>query len=77
MGSGMRLGSRIYTNSFASKNNEMALPLMPKLYFGFPSKGQYSYNAYHQLADLGAGSTSDSRVARWNRQAGVVVSFKM
>ena len=76
MGSGMRLGSRIYTNSFASKNNEMALPLVPKLYFGFPSKGQYSYNVYHQLADLGAGSSSDSRVARWNRKVGVIVSYK-
>ena len=32
MGSG-RFNSRIFTNSFSGKNKEMAMPLVPKLYF--------------------------------------------
>ena len=55
MGSGARLSSRIYTNSFAGKEREMAFPFVPNNYFGFQNKTQYSYNVYHQLANNGAG----------------------
>ena len=68
MGSG-RFNSRIFTNSFSGKNNEMAMPLVPKLYFGFQTKSQYSYNVYRQLSNNGAGF--GSRGARWERINGV------
>lgn len=74
MGSGVRLGSRIYTNSFAGKEREMAFPLRPNNYFGFQNKTQYSYNVYHQLADLGAGF--GARGARWARVHNLSVEFK-
>ncbi len=70
---GIRLGSRIYTNSFAGKEKEMAAPFFPHNYFGFQNKRQYSYNVYHQLADNGAGF--GSRGARWARTNNVSVSF--
>ena len=73
MGSGYRLGSRIYTNSFAGKEREMALPFKPNNYFGFQNKNQYSYNVYHQLADNGAGT--GARGARWARINGIKYSF--
>lgn len=62
---GFRLGSRIYTNSFATLNNRMAFPFRPNTYFGFQNKNQYAYNVYHQLADNGAGFGSQG--ARWAR----------
>ena len=65
MGSGIRLNSRIFTNSFAGKDREMAFPLVPKTYFGFQTKAQYSYNVYHQLANNGA--SFGARGARWAR----------
>ena len=71
MGSGFN--SRIFTNSFAGKEREMALPLVPKLYFGFQTKSQYSYNVYHQLANNGAGF--GARGARWARENKVNISF--
>ena len=72
MGSGFN--SRIFTNSFAGKEREMALPLVPKLYFGFRTKSQYSYNVYRQLSNNGAGF--GARGARWERIHGLQpVSF--
>lgn len=73
MGAGLRLGSRMYTNSFAGKDREMAFPFRPKNYFGFQNKTQYSYNVYHQLADNGAGF--GSRGARWARVNSVPVLY--
>lgn len=73
MGSGLRLNSRIYTNSFAGKEREMAFPLRPNNYFGFQAKPQYSYNVYHQLANNGA--SAGARGARWARVNNVPISF--
>ena len=73
MGSGFRLGSRIYTNSFAGKEREMAFPLKPNNYFGFQNKIQYSYNVYHQLANNGAGF--GARGERWARANKVQIGF--
>ncbi len=73
MGSGTRFSSRIFTNSFAGKDREMALPLRPNNYFGFQNQTQYSYNVYHQLANNGAGF--GSRQARWARVNNVPISF--
>jgi hypothetical protein len=73
MGSGFRLASRIYTNSFAGKNREMAFPFIPNNYFGFQNRNQYAYNVYHQLADNGAGF--GARGARWARANNVPVQF--
>ena len=73
MGSGIRLGSRIYTNSFAGKEKEMASPLRPNNYFGFQNKTQYSYNLYHQLADNGA--SFGARGARWARVNNISIPF--
>jgi hypothetical protein len=73
MGSGMRLNSRIFTNSFAGKEREMAFPLVPKSYFGFQTKAQYSYNVYHQLADNSA--SFGARGARWARVNNVQIAF--
>ena len=68
-----RINSRIFTNSFASKENEMSFPLIPRNYFGFQNKKQYSYNVYHQLAYNGAGF--GSRGARWARVYGISIAF--
>jgi hypothetical protein len=73
MGSSLRLNSRIYTNSFSGKDKEMALPLVPKKYFGFQTKSQYSYNTYHALANNSPGF--GSRSARWERSNGVSIAF--
>ena len=73
MGSSLRLSSRIYTNSFAGKEREMAFPLMPNNYFGFQSRSQYSYNTYYQLADNTAGA--GARGARWARINGIPIHF--
>jgi hypothetical protein len=72
MGSG-RFNSRIFTNSFAGKEREMAYPLVPKLYFGFQTKQQYAYNVYHQLANNGAGF--GSRGSKWAFANKVPISF--
>jgi hypothetical protein len=72
MGS-LRLNSRIFTNSFAGKEREMAFPFVPKNYFGWKTKAQYSYNIYHQLADNSAGF--GARGARWARVNGVSFAF--
>lgn len=74
MGSGYRLGSRIYTNSFASLNQASALHRGPQSYFGFENKTQYSYNVYHQLADNSAGF--GARGARWARTNKVPIAFR-
>jgi hypothetical protein len=68
-----RFNSRIRTNSFAYKEQQMTMALQPKAYFGFPSKTMYAYNLYHQLADNGAGF--GARGARWDRVNGIVTSF--
>jgi len=73
MGAGFRLASRIYTNSFAGKEREMAFPLVPNNYFGFQNRNQYSYNVYHQLANNGAGF--GARGARWARVNNVQINF--
>ena len=71
---GSGLNSRIFTNSFAGKEREMAFPFRPKNYFGFQNKTQYSYNVYHQLANNGTGF--GSRGARWARVNSLPISFK-
>jgi hypothetical protein len=73
MGTGLRLASRIFTNSFAGKEKEMASPLIPNNYFGFQNQIQYSYNVYHQLANNGA--SFGARGARWSRVNNVPISF--
>jgi hypothetical protein len=73
MGTGPRIASKIFTNSFAGKEKEMASPLKPHNYFGFQNKTQYSYNVYHQLANNGAGF--GARGARWARINKVDISF--
>jgi hypothetical protein len=73
MGTGPRLSSRIFTNSFAGKEKEMASPLKPNNYFGFQNKTQYSYNVYHQLANNGA--RFGSLGARWARINHVIIPF--
>lgn len=74
MGTSARISSRIFTNSFARKEQEMARPLVPHNYFGFQTKAQYSYNVYHQLANNGA--SFGSRGAKWARQHNIPVSFQ-
>jgi hypothetical protein len=73
MGSGPRIASKIFTNSFAGKEREMAFPLKPNNYFGFQNKTQYSYNVYHQLANNGA--SFGARGARWARVNKVNIHF--
>ena len=68
------INSRIYTNSFAGKNREMAIDLYPKNYFGFQTKAQYSYNVYHSLADNSPGF--GSRGARWARVNSIPIVFR-
>jgi hypothetical protein len=71
MGTGGRINSRIYTNSFAGKNNEAYLPFhflaAGNSFFGL-SKPQYSRQTYYQLADNGAGA--GARGDRWLRANG-------
>ena len=42
----LRLNSRIFTNSFAGKEREMAFPFKPNNYFGFQNKPQYSESTF-------------------------------
>lgn len=66
-----RINSRIYTNSFAGKNNEAYSPFHLRSiggsFFGL-SKPQYSRQTYYQLADNGAGA--GARGDRWLRANG-------
>jgi hypothetical protein len=66
-----RINSRIYTNSFAGKNNEAYLPFNLRSsggsFFGL-SRPQYSHQTYYQLADNGAGA--GARGDRWLRSQG-------
>ena len=71
MGSGSGrtgLNSRVYTNSFAWKNNSAYKPFyqagMGDSFYGL-SKPQYAWQTYHQLAYHGAGA--GGRGARWAR----------
>lgn len=62
------LNSRVYTNSFAWKNNSAYKPFYQQQkgdsFYGL-SKAQYASQTYHQLAYHGAGA--GSRGARWGR----------
>ena len=66
-----RINSRIYTNSFAGKNNEAYAPFYllsaGKSFYGL-SRPQYSRQTYYQLADNGAGA--GARGDRWLRAYG-------
>ena len=61
-----RLNSRVYTNSFAGKNNEAYMPFYFQAAgnsFYNLSRPQYSHQTYYQLADNGAGA--GARGDRW------------
>jgi hypothetical protein len=66
-----RLNSRVYTNSFAGKNNEAYKPFylrdVGNSFYGL-SKPQYSHSTYYQLANNGAGA--GARGDRWLRSQG-------
>jgi len=66
-----RLNSRVYTNSFAGKNNEAYKPFylrdVGNSFYGL-SKPQYSHATYYQLANNGAGA--GARGDRWLRSHG-------
>jgi hypothetical protein len=66
-----RLNSRVYTNSFAGKNNEAYKPFylrdLGNSFYGL-SKPQYSHSTYYQLANNGAGA--GARGDRWLRSQG-------
>lgn len=63
----LRLGSRIYTNSFAQQDNNAYSPRGNGDSFYGLSKPQYASNTYYGLANLGAGGASNGRIARFNR----------
>lgn len=66
-----RLNSRIFTNSFAGKNNEMYAPSyfqQQGTSFYNLSRPQYSHQVYYQLANNGAGA--GARGDRWLRANG-------
>lgn len=66
-----RLNSRIFTNSFAGKNNAAYAPFYFKeqgdSFYGL-SKSQYAHQTYYQLANNGAGA--GARGDRWLRANG-------
>jgi hypothetical protein len=66
-----RLNSRVYTNSFAGKNNAAYAPFYfleaGNSFYGL-SRSQYSHQTYYQLADNGAGA--GARGDRWLRSQG-------
>lgn len=64
---GFRLGSSIYTNSFAQQDNNAYSPRQFGESFYGLSKPQYASNTYYSLANNGAGGASDGRAARYNR----------
>ena len=72
-----RLNSRIYTNSFAGKNNAAYAPFYfqqaGSSFYGL-TKSQYSHQTYYQLANNGAGA--GARGDRWLRAQGYqAISF--
>ena len=66
-----RINSRIFTNSFAGKNNAAYAPFYFKeqgnSFYGL-SRPQYSRQTYYQLANNGAGA--GARGDRWLRANG-------
>ena len=66
-----RLNSRIFTNSFAGKNNAAYSPFYFKeqgnSFYGL-SKAQYSHQTYYQLANNGA--SAGGRGDKWLRANG-------
>ena len=71
MGSG-RINSRVYTNSFAGRNNQAYLPYYLQQAgnsFNNLSRPQYSHQSYYQLAYNGAGT--GGREGRWFRSNGL------
>jgi hypothetical protein len=75
MGTGSGLAgfnSKVFTNSFAYKNNTMYAPYYFQMrgdsFYGL-SKPQYSFQVYRQLSALGA--NAGGRGERWNRANGV------
>ena len=64
---GLRLGSRIYTNSFFQQDNNAYSPRGNGESFYGLSKPQYASNTYYGLANNGASSAGNSRSARYNR----------
>ena len=66
-----RISSRIYTNSFAGKNNEAYSPYnflsAGSSFYGL-SRPQYSRQTYYHWADNGAGA--GARGDRWLRAQG-------
>lgn len=64
---GLRLGSSIYTNSFAQQDNNAYSPTGNVDSFYGLSRPQYASNTYYALANNGAGGATSGRVARFNR----------
>jgi hypothetical protein len=64
---GLKLGSSIYSNSFAQQDNNAYSPRQQGNSFYGLSKPQYASNTYYALANNGAGASSDGRAARYNR----------
>ena len=64
---GFRLGSSIYTNSFAQQDNNAYSPRQSGESFYGLSRPQYASNTYYGLANNGASGASNSRAARYNR----------
>ena len=66
-----RINSRVYTNSFATKNiaeyRHFNLLHLGNSFYGL-SKPQYSHSIYYQLANNGAGA--GARGDRWSRSQG-------
>ena len=66
------LNSRVFTNSFAWKNNQAYFPFYAAQrgdsFYGL-SKPQYSWQTFHQLAYLGSGA--GQRQNKWLQQRGI------
>jgi len=75
-GSVSGLNSRIFTNSFAGKNNAAYAPFWVlergNSFYGL-SRPQYSHQTYYQLANNGAGA--GNRGGRWANANGVQIAF--
>ncbi len=72
----MRFYSRIYTNSFATKNAaayDTQFSLQKGNSFYGLSIPQYSHQVYYQLADNGAGA--GNRGGKWLKANGYNISF--
>jgi len=64
------INSRVFTNSFAYRNNSAYRPYYFANYgdsFYNLTKPQYSYQIYNQLANSGAGAATSGRSDRWAR----------